>query len=384
MKRLLSILAFVFCSSVLIGQNANSFTASGFLEYSNTTWAPSGRGIWSEQSGFYTRLNLQWQPGNSFSLHAGIRNNFNFGSLMAQFYPFYHNMLSNDAGWMDLTFTLNEDTSYILLSNTDRLFAKWTLDKLEITLGRQRINWGMNMVWNPNDIFNTYNYFDFDYVERPGSDALLLQYFTGDLSSVQLAFKLNRDKELTAALLYKFNLANYDFQLMGGIMNKDFVAGLGWSGQVGGAGFTGETSYFRNTDHFSNSTGQWVTSVGLNYTLNCGLFINTSFLYNSKGTTGNAGRTNFLFMGNLSPKTLTLSRINVFTEVSYPVTPLIKADLSTIFNPNDHSAFMGPSLDLSLTDNLQLFIMAQLFLGSETSEYGNYGKMIYLKLKGSF
>ncbi len=384
MKRLLFILSFVFCSSVLIGQEASSVTASGFLEYSNTTWAPSGRGIWSEQSGFYTRLNLQWQPSNSFSLHAGIRNNFIFGSLMAQFYPFYHNMLASDAGLMDLTFTLKEDTSYVLLSNTDRLFAKWTLDKLEITLGRQRINWGMNMVWNPNDIFNTYNYFDFDYVERPGSDALLLQYFTGDLSSVQLAFKLNRDKELTAALLYKFNLANYDFQLLGGIMNKDFVAGLGWSGQIGGAGFTGETSYFRNAHHFSDSTGQWVTSVGINYTLNCGLFINTSFLYNSKGTTGNAGRTNFLFMDNLSPKTLTLSRINFFTEVSYPITPLIKADLSTIFNPNDHSAFMGPSVDLSLTDNLQFFVMAQLFLGSKTSEYGNYGKMLYLKLKWSF
>ena len=384
MKKILFILILLYGSLQLPAQNIHNFSASGFLEYSNTTWAQNNQGIWTGKSGFYSRLNLQWQATDNLSLHAGIRNNFNFGSMMAQFYPYYSNMLTQDNGWLDLTFKIDGDSSYVLLSNTDRFFMKWTLDKLEITVGRQRINWGMNMVWNPNDIFNTYNYFDFDYVERPGSDAVLLQYFTGDLSSVQVAAKLNKDKALTAAMLYKFNLANYDFQLMGGLMDKDLVAGMGWSGQIGSAGFTGEASYFRNTKYFSDSTGQLVASVGINYTLGKGLFLNTSFLFNSKGTTGKAGLTNFFFNGNLSPKTLSYSRFDLFTEISYPITPLIKADLSAIINPNDQSAFIGPSLDMSLTNNLQFFVMGQIFSGASGTEFGNYGKMLYLRLKWSF
>ena len=384
MKKILFIFIFYLSGNLLIAQNNHTFTAGGFLEYANTSWALPHLKQWSELSGAYTRINLDWYATSNFSLHAGIRNNFLFGSMMAGLYPYYEQMLTTDDGLMDLTFKLAGDSSSLLLSNTDRLYFKWTLNKFEITVGRQRINWGINMVWNPNDIFNTYNYFDFDYVERPGSDAVLLQYYTGNLSSIQVAAKLNKNKELTAAILYKFNLANYDFQVMGGVMQKDVVAGFGWAGQIGKAGFTGEASYFRNAKHFSDSTGQFVASVSANYTFKNGLFLNTSFIYNSKGTTGKAGLTNYFINGNLNPKTLTFSRFDVFAEVSYPVTPLIKVDASAMINPNDGSVFAGPSVDFSLTENLEFFLMGQLFFGDQGTEFGHYGKLIYARLKWSF
>lgn len=41
------------------------------------------------------------------------------------------------------------------------------------------------MAWNPNDWFNTYNYFDFDYEERPGTDAIRVRvYFKDGMSSL--------------------------------------------------------------------------------------------------------------------------------------------------------------------------------------------------------
>lgn len=373
------IIAFVFA-----GKAQDTFTANGFFEYLNNTWSPENSARWTNLSGAYNRLDLRWYPVNSLKLHAGVRTNFNFGTMMADYYPFYTDVLQKDYGYMDLTFDLAKDTSYLLFTNIDRLNFKWTQGKFEFTVGRQRINWGVNMVWNPNDIFNTYNYFDFDYVERPGSDAVLMQYYTGNFSSLQLAAKLNNNNELTLAAMVKFNLYNYDFQFLGGIMDKDIVAGLGWSGQIGGAGFTGEASYFRNIANFSDTTGQLVASVSANYTFTNGLFINTSFLYNSTGTTENAGRDAFLLLGNMSPKTLSLSKSDIFGQVSYPITPLIKADVSGIFNPNDKSLFAGPSLDFSLTENLELLLMGQLFFGKNRTEFGNYGEMYYLRLKWSF
>lgn len=375
---------FVFLTAQAVAQGGNAFSVRGFLEYNNTTWDPPKSQSWSEVSGIYNRLDFSWIPDNHVGFHLGMRNNLNFGSLMSRYYPLYSGYLTQDNGSMDLTFKLASDSSYVLYSNLDRLNMKLSFDKLEVTIGRQRINWGINTVWNPNDIFNTYNYFDFDYIERPGSDAVLVQYYTGALSSLQVAAKLDRKHQLTAAAMYKFNLANYDIQFLGGVMDQDVVAGIGWAGQIKGAGFTGEASYFRNRKAFSNTTGQWIISVSGNYTLKDGLFLNASFIYNSRGATGPTGFNNFLQLNNLSPKTLTLSRLNWFSEVSYPVTPLIKVDVSSIMNPYDNSAFVGPSVDLSLTENLELFVMGQLFLGLQNTEYGGFGQMYFMRLKWSF
>ncbi len=383
MKKLLLILLLFLSANGLLAQKTHKFTATGFLEYLNTTWAPEHT-TWTNLSNVYNRLDLHWYPVKTLEFSAGIRNNFNFGPMMADYYPFYADALLKDYGWVNMTFNLAKDSSYLMYTNIDRLYMKWTLKKFELTIGRQRINWGINMVWNPNDIFNTYNYFDFDYVEHPGSDAVLMQYYTGDFSSLQLAAKLDHNNQLTAALMYKFNAHNYDFQFLGGVMQKDIVLGMGWSGQIKSVGFTGEASYFRNLDRFADTTGQLVASVSANYTFPNQIYLNGSFIFNSTGTTGPAGRGNFFMLENMSPKTLTRSKFDVFGEISYPVTPLLKADISCIYNPNDKSVFAAPSLNLSLTENLDLYVMGQLFFGKSQTEFGDYGQMYYVRLKWSF
>ena len=69
-------------------------------------------------------------------------------------------------------------------------------------IGRQRINWGVNLAWNPNDLFNAYSLIDFDYQERSGVDAIRFQYYTGEMSSIEFAIQPgeNIDKSIIAAL----------------------------------------------------------------------------------------------------------------------------------------------------------------------------------------
>ena len=84
-----------------------------------------------------------------------------------------------------------EDSSrWVFHIMLDRLYAEYTYKNFEAKVGRQRINWGINMAFNPNDIFNAFSYFDFDYEERPGSDAILLKYYTGIASSIEVAGKM--------------------------------------------------------------------------------------------------------------------------------------------------------------------------------------------------
>ncbi len=389
----------IFISIILLSLIVNlkaqekqrDWTLNGHLQTLQMIWIPPSTSNWETMGTLNNRLDFRWNPAKFISFHIGGRNIFNYGQLIKDTYPFYADLTVRDAGYFNLTKLWVKDSSYFFYSNADRANVKLTWGKFEATLGRQRINWGINLVWTPNDIFNSFNYFDFDYVERPGCDAVLLQYFTGYTSSLQFGFKMDSDKKITSALMYNFNKWNYDFQFLGGVMRTDVVAGLGWSGSIKGAGFNGEVSYFRDQDKFRDTTGVLVGSVGANYTLKNGLFFHAAYLFNSAGTTGPASPLGFNGFGSaftlnqdISAKSFTRAKQSLFAEVSYPITPLIKGDISSIFNPNDKSGFAGPSLDISLTDNISFFVIGQLFWGNPLTEYGDYGSIAYFRLKWNF
>ncbi len=367
------------------GQEVPKMTLNGHLQNLNTVWIPEGSAEWYSMGSIYNRLNYNWYMHKNWTFSASARNLVTFGQLIYDTYPLYTDLLISDDGFVDLTGAIARDSSYVVYSNIDRLNLQFSKGKFDIRVGRQRINWGINMVWNPNDIFNTFNFYDFDYIERPGCDAVRMQYYTGVTSSVEAAVKIDSDEKITAAAMYRFNRWNYDFQVMGGVMTDDVVIGAGWSGYIKDAGFTGEVSYFRDRENFSDTSGIFIFSAGANYTFRNSLFVHGSLLYNSDGTTGKAGwGSSFIVLRDLSPKTFTRARYSLLGQVSYPITPLINGDISAIVNPNDGSLFIGPNVSFSLNDNITLLLMGQVFIGDEGTEFGEYGQLYYLRLKWSF
>ena len=369
----------------LSGFSQKKYSLTGHLETLETVWLKDFKGKWQTMNSINNRLDLRWYPTNSITTHVGMRNIFNYGQMIQAYYPFYADAMEKDDGFFDLTKNIINDSSCFLYTNLDRLNFEYTKGNFEAKVGRQRINWGVNLVWTPNDIFNSFSYFDFDYVEHAGCDAIKVQYYTGLTSSVQFASKINHNDKVTIAGMYRFNKWNYDFQFLGGVMDDDIVAGCGFSGQIEGAGINGEMSYFRSKENFSDSTASFLASIGANYTFKSSLYIQSAFLLNTSGTTGPAGMGNFMAMNmKIDAKNPTRARYSVFGRVTYPITPLLKLDVSSIFNPNDKSVFLGPSLDFSLIEDLGLLFMGQFFWGDKGTEFGDYGKMFYLRLKYSF
>ncbi|MBN2276051.1 MAG: hypothetical protein JXK95_17110, partial [Bacteroidales bacterium] len=231
-------------------------------------------------------------------------------------------------------------------------------------IGRQRINWGQTYVWNPNDIFNAYSYFDFDYEERPGSDAVRIQYYAGAASVVEGAVKVDSGKNFTAAGLVRINKWGYDMQVLGGILNsEDMVAGFGWSGNIGGAGFKGEISYFHPYRNFGDTSGLVFITLGVDYTFGNSLYIGFEGLYNQlpKDFYG-AGFAQF-YEGPLTVKNLSFTEYNLFAQISYPVNPIINVSLAGMYFPDVSGYFAGPSFTWSLMDNLNLSLYLQFFKG---------------------
>ncbi len=335
------------------------------------------------------RINLRWYPINKLNLEAGIRNNYSFGNMIYQINcisnNLYNKYLISETGWVNLTKTWHEDINGVLYTNVDRLFANLELGKLNVKTGRQRINWGIGMVWQPNDIFNSFNYLNFNYPERPGSDAIRIQYYTGYTSGFDLAYKIDNQDRSSYAMKYAFNQWDYDWQAIAGVMNQDYyMAGLGWSGDIKGAGFSGEISYFKPITNDANFKETILVSISANYTFQNSLFINFSALYNSKGTTKKAGRGFFSMIDNITVLDYTLSKAEFFGQIAYPLTPLINIDLSSIVNPFDGSFYLGPSVRFSLTDNVSFNLIAQTFFGEKGTEYGDFGKMFFGQLTWNF
>ncbi len=361
-----------------------SWTLNGYVKYMQTISFQHIDKQWMTDNLLHNRLIFNWNITNNLTFNTQMRNRIYYGETVSGF-PQYRDIINQDYGLVNLTWNLFEGKSVFMNSTFDRLYLDYNLGKFQITVGRQRINWGQSFVWSPNDLFNYYSFFDFDYEEKPGSDAVRVQFYPSYSSKLDLALKIDSAKKVTAAMLYRFNKWNYDIQFMGGWYNgRDFVAGAGFSGSLFKGGLSGEVSYFRPQKHFSDTTGTWVASLGYNYTFANSLMLQFEALYNGYGKqSGSFNLTEFYFMW-LTPQNLSLTKFSFFGQVSYPFTPLFSGTLSAMYNPNDHSFYSGPSLSYSLIENLELSVYGQYFTSSTPADEGGKGVFLYWRLKWSF
>lgn len=389
MKKYLFLSGFLLVQFAVFAQEKISF--NGYLKELTMYYKPVNPIIISATDSLnhlllnqvHNRLNFKWNATEKLVFDLEIRNRLFFGQMVKKF-PDYEQMIDEEGGYFDLGAVLISADSWFLHSSIDRAWVDYTIGKLQARAGRQRINWGVNLVWNPNDIFNTFSYFEFDYEERPGTDGLKLQYFTSETSSAELVYKIGHNIDETAiAGMYRFSKMNTDFQFLGGWMGKDYVLGTGWSGDIKGGGFRGEISWFKPREKDNGSEETLVASVSGDYYFQNSLYVHTAVLYNSHGTTGDAGGRSF-FAPDISAKMLSLGRYNLFGQVSYPFTPLFNASFSSIVNPCDGSFYVGPTLTYSLGNNLELMLNGQLFFGRDGTEYGDYGQAVYGRIKWAF
>lgn len=365
----------------------NGYVKELYMYYKPTRSIPGINSNHLYSNLIHNRLNFRWYPTGKLTAAIEARNRLFSGQLVREF-PQYKDLLNTNPGFFNLATTVISGDAWFLHTMIDRAWIDYYMDNWQFTAGRQRINWGINLVWNPNDIFNTFSYFDFDYEERPGSDALKIKYYTGSTSSAELVYEINRNEaddktESTIAGKYRFSRFGYDFQFLGGRMPDDIVLGGGWTGDIKGGGFRGEFSWFVPHVSEKESKEAFVTTVSGDYTFKNSLYIHSAILYNSQGTIGKAGARTF-FDQNISAKRLSPARYNLFGQLSYPFTPLFTGNVSAILNPSDNSWYLGPMLTCSIDNNLELTITSQMFYGEKETEYGDLGKAFYGRVKWSF
>jgi len=378
----------IFAASFL-GQAQEQWMMRGYVKGLSAMQTLGDEGEIALENTLHNRFDVNWYLSDKFTFTVGMRNRIIVGNNVTLL-PGYADYIARDNGYFDLSWLWAETDSWLGVTQLDRLMLDFTAGNLQITLGRQRINWGQTFVWNPNDVFNTYSYFDFDYEERPGSDALRIQYYLGMSSKLELSTSLNSDKKLTSVGLYRFNTGGYDLQFLGGVFTEtDYVLGGGWSGSIKGGGFSGEITYFHPMDRDEDPDSEVTATIHYDYTFRSSLNLQFEALYNGFGQEDLASGIGDLVFQDLSPKNLFPTQLAFFGSGAFDVTPLFRVMLAGIYGPEGNFYYVGPTLTYSLSNTMELTGVGQYYSSDEVfNENGEplitTGGALFVRFKWSF
>ena len=292
----------------------------------------------------HQRLNFRLISPAGLTAAAGFRSRYFWGDDV-RLVPGFSSGLRNGNEQVNASVRWIEKANMVLFSNTERLWLEYKSKTWFVRAGRQRINWGMANTWNPNDLFNAFNFLDFDYEERPGSDALCLQYRLNDLDHAEIAVSPSFSKNKTiAAAKYFFNSHGYDWQFNAGKYHNEITLGAGWAGSIAKTGFKGEIQCF--TDGVLGKT-QCNAVVEWDYMFSAGWYANAGFLWNNRGVSNPVNNwSSFNF--NLSARNLMPSSYSCIVGVNKEINPLFSANMTTLFAPGANLGLLLPSLQYNL------------------------------------
>lgn len=378
-----AILIALFCALCARAAAQQRPELSGYISAmpSLVVMQPADHAWW--QTLLHNRINFGWQLHEHWHVHAGMRNRLIAGSAEMM------DPAGADAdnGLVDLSWNWTHNTHTLGNTAFDRLHLTFENGRWKMQLGRQRINWGQTFVWNPNDIFNTHSFFDFDYPERAGCDALRTTYYHSPTAYSELAASVNHRQKISAALLHHWNYRDVDYQLIAGQQAEtDLVIGGAWTGDFKGLNFRGEWTYFHPISSLADTTGTIALAAGLDYMCSNSLMIQAEVLYNNAPSGGaSGGGLMDLYSAPLSAKRLSICTWNVFAQVSYPVTPRLNGALSGMYFVDAQSCYGGLSLDYSVLQNLDFSLIAQYFSTLGASDLGDMRFILgFARIKYSF
>lgn len=385
MKQIVLLIAGLIWGAQAAAQSSDQIDISGYLEalplFFNTELPqPFGEvNYWEFR--VQNRLNVDWYATENLSFSWQMRMRFFSGDLVREI-PGYADAIDTDDGIVNLSLLIAETDNWFLHYIPDRLYGEWQNNDYSVRAGRQRVNWGINMITNPNDLFNIYSFYDFAYPERPGSDAIRIQRFLDFASRVEVAFAPARNmEESVAAFLYSFNRSGYDFQLIGGYYKNRAALGGGWAGSIDLTGFKGELTWFYDLeDDGTGRGGTLVAAVSADHMFDNSLFLIIEALYNQQG-----GQNQFSVIGQqLSADNPSFSRFQLTGQASYPFTPLCSGSLSTVLYPDEKGMFISPQVSYSAGENLDLQLLSQIFAGSSDSVFSDAGIVVSGSVKWNF
>ena len=298
--------------------------------------------------------------------------------------------LEDDRRLFDLTTRLEEDDDLVWYHRLDRLYLSWNPGPMDIRVGRQAVTWGNGMIFNPMDLFNPFSPTDVERDYKIGDDMLSIET-TGPFGHLHFLVVPRRDPAdhhvsrdySSVAVKYHAATGALEWDAMVGLHCRDFVAGAGVIGYLGGAAWRLDAvltvpdnddelwTDWKERDNYvsvvANIDLSWVWSDRNWYGL-------LEWYYNGLMSDDYARNMTVPYIiDRLDRGDLTaLGRLYTAETLQWEVHPLVSVFLTSIANLEDPSGVILPRVTCDITEDIRITLGGTLNRGEDGTEYGGW------------
>lgn len=239
----------------------------------------------------------------------------------------------------------------------DRLTLQIQLKALDITIGRQALNWGSGFAVNPSDPFPEVLLTE-PWKPRSGMNAVRFDIPVGDLSGIQLV--AGSDDAFEHPRLAGRATANWvgaDWSLVGAWRQEidEGIVGADVKGTLG-VGF-----WFEGVVHIGNHRDPWEELVvGVDYSLPIFETVMLTAQYYRNGSSAGEASASAVFAPREPFAAAFAGRDYAMLGVGGGLTPDVSTNLFWLQNLNDGSAFFVPSVSVIVSDTVDISLAGQV------------------------
>jgi hypothetical protein len=268
----------------------------------------------------------------------------------------------------------DQDSDFILAQNLDRGFLTYSASGFDLYAGRQPVAFGSARIINPTDVIAPFTVNTIAKDELVGVDAIRVKTPLGEMGEFDAGIVFGNDfnaDESAAYVRMQSYLLKTDISLMTMVFKENILLGIDLTRSIGGAGAWLEAAHIlaNAADDHSSEQDYFRLSIGSDYSFTSRLYAFIEYHYNGAGT---GAPSDYLKTANETAFTegavYLLGRNYLAPGLSFEITPLIIFGSQLLFNMEDGSALISPSIEWSVSQNIYAGFSAFIGLGKESSD----------------
>jgi len=264
----------------------------------------------------------------------------------------------------------------------DNAYIKFSSKYFDLTAGKQQISLGTGYVWNPTDVFNIKDLLDPTY-EQPGHNAIRLDIPIGTAYTLTALYSPDDSwKESAKLVQFKGRVSHFDYAFI--VIEKAWrfhdytrfnlqemnffelpekrqLLGVNTAGELLGLGVWAEYAY----NKMEITKDFYEVVIGTDYTFDFQTYVMVEYYRNTLGKTDYEQYTINDWMRLFAQEQKAVSRDQVYAFVQHPVTDLMNLGISSVYSISDNSIALIPTLNYSLSDNVEVFAYLNFNFGQE-------------------
>lgn len=275
---------------------------------------------------------------------------------------------------INLKWLIYEEGKSFALHYFDRLFAIKYFNFGELSVGRQRVSWGVGRIWQPTDLFNPINPANFSKFERDGADVVMYKHYINFFSDLDIVYNFADDERShNFGARYRTNFNEFDISIMSGYFDNRYVLGGDLAGSIYGVAIRAEGILSANENDFNENFIRGI--LGADFQFTDKIYAMLEFQYNGEGK---SEKDNYELIRLFNGEILNVGKLYLAGQISYRIHELWSVNLLNTTNLLDGSGFIAPAIRYDVSDDASFTFSGAFFYGDTGAEYAYYSTAVFL------